>query len=191
MARYQYPSDITSPYGPIQGRSLFFLAFIMVPTVSLTLPMFSCPRLWCYHCASTAWVLTYAENWVASHHKNGTPTWVEEPSAYPWREPIRCLWLLLVKTLKGHNIFRHLQRSTVVQVSNVSNARLLLIHCLSWLSCPLKCARVFVSRQTPGPCLDSVPQETEEKQKNVRLPLSSCFSLIGIQVTHRSFLQSL
>lgn len=89
---------------------------------------------------------------------------------------------LLAVLLKGSTkpIVHHLH-CPIVQVSLASNSLSLSVYCLSWLLCPLKCACVCVLSDNQP--LSSLCSADRRRQKNVSLPESSCFSLIGIQGT--------
>lgn len=73
-------------------------------------------------------------------------------------------------------IIHHLHCSAV-QVSLASKSLSLSLYCLSWLLCPLKCACVRLLS------LSHLCSADRRRQKNVSLPVSSCFSLIGIRGT--------
>lgn len=79
-----------------------------------------------------------------------------------------------------HESFHHLH-SSVVQVSLALNSLPLSVYFPSQMLCPLKCVCVRVLSDTQSlSCLCSADRK---RQKNVSLPVSSCFALIGIRGT--------
>lgn len=87
-------------------------------------------------------------------------------------------WVIVVSTKP---IIHHLHCS-LVQVSLALKSLPLSVYCLPWLLCPLKCACVCACPVRYPVLVLSL--FCRQEKKNVSLPVSSCFSLIGIRGTH-------